>query len=190
VGTFDRQRGPAAFARTLPLTRWIMELSIDANPATVGPEYEDIDDPMSLYHTDPWLHFRKTPSSPYVDKLDHLPHYAAKTVERLKQNGMIARALGQALGFEVVIFFQPIGLLSLENRFVRDPKVYQEGEVYRIMAHLTEAVRSAIARGELDMIDLSHAADECPNCYVDLAHYDAKLSRILAERILGGMTKP
>jgi hypothetical protein len=190
AGTFDRQRGWGAFARTLPLTRWIMELQIDASDAVVGHELEDLDDPASLYHTEPWLHFKKTRSSPYLVEAEALPHYGRKTVERLKQNGAIARALGRALGFEVVAVFQPIGLLSLENRFVRDPSACREGEPYRILAHLTEAVRTAIARGELDMIDLSRAADDCPDCYVDLAHYDAKLSRILAERILGGMTQP
>ena len=188
VGTFDRHRGVRAMLWALPISRWIDEWRIDGSPqevsATQGPVR--LDDPLELYRVDPWLHYKKTPST-YEDKVRHSEHYAHKVETRLRQNLMVARGLGKAFGFKVSAYLQPFGLLSLDNPFIREPKEYQEGDVYRTLFPVVGHLRRHIANGALGMIDLSEADQDCGTCYVDLAHYNPELSKRLAQRMIAGM---
>lgn len=191
LGTFTRQQGMEAFARTLPLTRLLVEWRIDASPVVVSPleEPTDLDDASEVYRTDPWLHYEKTPHAYQVEPAA-LPRYAEKVTTRMAQNLTVVRGLAEAFGFEVFAFLQPMGMISLDNPFLRDPEAYRSSEVYRALNALTEALKKAVASGALPMIDLTRADADCPGCYVDLGHYDPKLSRILAERILAATSGP
>ncbi len=108
--------------------------------------------------------------------------FEQEIVEYYQRNLKLLKALADAYGFTLQVFLQPIGLFDDTNLFV--PPTARTAPGYRYIAGLFTTVRAAIARGELDMIDVSEALNSLPEPrYLDVAHYTPASNKELARDI-------
>jgi len=111
----------------------------------------------------------------YADKLDTL----------YRMNLEFLKHLGSTFGFSFYVFFQPLGLLNLENPFIDSPETYQNWSLYKAFNSIVPLFRERIKNNPIaHFYDTSDADKKCPACYVDLTHYNSKLNATIAQRIL------
>jgi hypothetical protein len=116
----------------------------------------------------------------------HREHYKRLIIESYRSNLRLLNALADGYGFKVNVFFQPIGILDETNSFLAPQARTAVG--YRYIKELVDTVRDAIARGELDMIDISQSLEgfDGPR-YIDPVHYTPAahwaLARVIARQL-------
>lgn len=158
-----------------------------ATRITIADGYEDIYAPDQLYHRSPIRHYQlmNIYESEFDSVYTHIGRYQEKLLTYYRLNSRMLEKLAEAFGFDYAVFFQPLGYASLENPFVVRPEAYRESAQYRAYQAMRDAAVNAIRAGELpSFYDISDADDACPDCYVDLGHYNPRLNRIIARRIL------
>ncbi|MFN0044657.1 MAG: hypothetical protein ACKVSF_15775 [Alphaproteobacteria bacterium] len=105
-----------------------------------------------------------------------------KVLGYYSENLMLLKALGAAYGFEVLVLFQPVGLMDPSNAFVREAARTAPG--FNYVAGTVRVVRSEIASGRLAMVDATSALDDVNgHRYLDVAHYSPAANRALARLI-------
>jgi len=121
--------------------------------------------------------FSDIPKNPekYAEKLDTL----------YRMNLEFLKHLGSTFGFDFYVFFQPLGILNLENPFIDNSKAYQKWSYYKALNSVVPLFRGHIKNKPLaQFYDISGVDAKCPTCYVDLTHYNSKLNATIAQRIL------
>ena len=154
---------------------------------SIADGYEDIYAPDQLYHRSPIRHYQlmNIYESEFDSVYAHIERYQEKLLTYYRLNSRMLAGLAEAFGFDYAVFFQPLGYASLENPFVIRPEAYRESAQYRTYQAMRAAAANAIRDGEFpNFYDISDADDACPDCYVDLGHYNPHLNRIIAQRIL------
>jgi len=165
------------FAESLPLYRvfehWqsrpkrVEPIVIDRDPITQGFDFREAD--VVFRH---WEQFG----------LEHRDRFREQLVRYYQSNLKLLHALSVEYNFRLLVFYQPIELLSPANPFVLPAARQTRGYTY--LADLVQTVRAEIAAGRLPMIDLGNALDELPSDRViDVAHYSPHSNRLLAKAI-------
>jgi hypothetical protein len=117
---------------------------------------------------------------------DHRESYKREIVEYYRTNLKLLKALADAYGFACHVFYQPNGLLDDTNPFVSARARSAPG--YRYISELVAVARAAIARGDIQMTDISDALlDVSGPRYLDVAHYSPEANAQLARTIAGHM---
>jgi len=112
----------------------------------------------------------------------HREKYKSEIVAYYRTNLALLKALADAYGFALHVFYQPIGILDDTNPFVSARARGAPG--YRYISELVDVARAAIARGDLPMVDISQALDNVPGPrYLDTAHYSPEANAVLARTI-------
>lgn len=182
----------ASFLRQLPVTRWLRSFIDESGDNRIYPElpwdkYDNVYDPDNLYNTDPKQHFMSTiQRSPYnpVDSAG-LRYVVWKLTEFYSANFRFLEKLSKAYGFEFSVFYQPIGVLSKGNPFWRNQATKSQNPLFINVNYIVPAVRKQISNWNLNgFYDISDVQDSCPDCYVDLTHYNPDLNQKIAEAIL------
>lgn len=100
-----------------------------------------------------------------------------------QHNIAVMKGLSRAFGFTLHVYYQPIGLFDPRNPFMTEAARTSEG--YRYIEEMDAHIRSAIARGDIDMIDLGESLrDVAGDLYVDVVHYAPTANRHLAARMV------
>ncbi|MFH1119573.1 MAG: hypothetical protein V1775_07095 [Bacteroidota bacterium] len=176
----------------LPVARWLKSFIAEdqINDIITGlpwDKYDNVYDPDNLYNTDPKRHFLSTIlRSPYssVDSAG-LEYIIWKLTVFYEANYHFLEKLSKAFGFEFSIYYQPIGILSENNLFWRDQHTRGLNPLYRNFKFIVPRIRDQIARWNFPgFYDISAVHDVCPDCYVDLTHYNPELNGKIAEAIL------
>jgi len=181
-----------SFLRLLPVTRWLRSFIDESGDNGVYPElsrdkYDDVYNPDNLYNTDPKQHFLATiQRSPYntVDSAG-LRYVVWKLTEFYSANYRFLEKLSKAYAFDFSVYYQPIGVLSEKNPFWRNQATKSQDPLFVNVDYIIPRVRQQIAVWNLPGFhDISDVHDSCPDCYVDLTHYNPLLNRKIAEAIL------
>ena len=90
----------------------------------------------------------------------HREKYKREIVEYYRANLELMRALANAYGFALHVFYQPIGILDNTNPFVSARARGAPG--YRYISELVDVARAAVASGDLPMVDISQALNHVP----------------------------
>lgn len=178
--------------RRLPLFELIYSWRDGQQPgklATVSVKngYADIYQPENLYHRDPLLHYHLLSvwESEFDSVFANIAHYQEKVLQYYSLNNVYLDKLATAFGFEYYIFFQPLGFAQLENPFITDPDAYEKTLQYQTYLAMKETVQSAIAEGRFNnFYDIADLDNRCGDCYVDLLHYNPRLSGMIATEML------
>ncbi len=112
-------------------------------------------------------------------------HFQQKLLSLYKANIEFLQHLSKAFDFELYVFFQPLGLLDSDNSFIRDFTEYTKTDRYLCYYQMSEVVRADIAKGELEMYDMSKILfpqHEFPK-YVDPAHYSKETNQFIADYV-------
>jgi hypothetical protein len=108
----------------------------------------------------------------------HRDDLAAQLMSWYRSNLQLLRALAQGYGFRL-----PIGVFDPSNPFV--PARARSAPGYGYVSSLVDAMRKAIAQGELEMIDLAASLDAVSEPrYIDIVHYSPAANRAIAAAIL------
>lgn len=182
----------ASWLMQLPITRLLrsyVDKEEEDDKAIELPwnKYDNVYDPNNLYNTDPKRHFTSSLlRSPYshVDTAG-LKYVIWKLKEFYSANYIFLSKLAQAYDFEFSIYYQPLGVLSSNNPFWRDQKNREKTPLYRNFQYVVPAIREQLATWNLPGYhDISSVQDSCPDCYVDLTHYNPTLNRMIANTII------
>lgn len=149
--------------------------------------YDDIYDPDCLYNRKPLLHYRfhDQRKDDFAGLVANIEFYQGKLLAYYKLNNEFLDRLSKAFDFEYSVFIQPLGNLSLENPFLKDPASYKASPTYNYFRMVLSSLRDAVRKGVLpNFHDISDADAGMEKCYVDLTHYDSRLCRRIAGRIL------
>ena len=194
----DMQRGHLihnlvhALPVTQLLTGHILPATINRTEfkAVWADGYEDIYSSDALYHTDPETHFQRARRARFSrEKLASIDSFREKIITYYQSNIAFLTKLSQAYDFDLYVFFQPLGTTNPENPFIKNGGAYFQTAQHLIYAEMQKTVRQAIRQGQIErMIDLSDLNANCPDCYVDLTHYNAKFNRLIAEEIHAHVT--
>ncbi|MBS29104.1 MAG: hypothetical protein CL566_09335 [Alphaproteobacteria bacterium] len=104
------------------------------------------------------------------------------------KNTALIAALAEGFRFGASVFYQPLGTLDPKNPFVPDDA--RKGRGYAHIVEMDAAIRGAISRDALPMIDLSAAFRNLDAArYVDMAHYSPAGNREIAEAILAELSQ-
>ena len=80
--------------------------------------------------------------------------------------------------------------MSEENPFIIDVPKYLKSHQYRNIKGILASIRSHIKQNVLpNFYDISDSDKDCLDCYVDMAHYNPELSRIISQEILDIINK-
>jgi hypothetical protein len=103
-----------------------------------------------------------------------------------KGNLGLLEKLAVAYGFKYQIFFQPIGLLYKNHRFVKNQSEFDSAFfAVKQVSYLQKELSKQIKAGSFaHYTDLSDLEKNCPEPYVDLTHYSAAFNRVMAKTIL------
>ncbi len=145
--------------------------------------YADIYQPENLYHRDPLLHYHLLSvwESEFDSVFANIGHYQEKIIHYYSLNNAYLDKLAAAFGFDYYIFFQPLGYAQLKNPFITDPAAYEKTLQYRSYLTMKKTVQSAIAAKRFrNFYDVANVDSGCGDCYVDLLHYNPRLSRMIA----------
>lgn len=181
----------------MPLLSKLADLSSpdvdDLLPCTVAPFEAGIEARGNDYVDAPLAHLGRQAKHADAVRLlpaDALPEAvlsscADRAVTLYTTDQAFLEGLGATFGFEVVVFFQPLGILNPANPHVRDPARMAGLGWRRFIEHVSEAVRAEIAAGRLgSFVDLSDMGRGCAICYVDANHYSPALNREIAAAML------
>ncbi len=118
----------------------------------------------------------------------HREEYKKLILESYRSNLKLIKTLADGYGFKAYVFFQPIGLLDPANLFVLPQTRTEPG--YRYVQEIVDTVRTAIARGDIDMIDISQVFNDLDEPrYIDAEHYtpaaNSVLARVIARYVTG-----
>jgi hypothetical protein len=156
-------------------------------PDTVFDRDDDLDDPEALYHNDPLLHYELVSrrADDYAGAVGQISRYQKKLLSFYRMNAAFLDTLSRAYGFSYTVFVQPMGNLSPENPFHKDPSTFAEDIHYRYFVLMLDTLRHEIASGGLRrFVDLTGVDRVCPGQYVDFTHYGPPLCRAIAQAIL------
>lgn len=178
--------------KQLPATRLIRsyfgkEKGPDMNLWLSWQEYDNVYDQNNLYHKNPRQHFSSTIlRSPYKQiDTSALNYIVWKLNEFYSRNYSFIDKLAQAYGFEFTVYYQPLGVLTNNNPFWKNKFKSKTTPLYTNFNYVVPRVREKLtASGLARFIDISDVHDRCPDCYVDLTHYNPELNRIIAETII------
>ncbi len=177
--------------RKLPVFDYLFELVDEAKMKKKGapdPNHEiDLDNPDELYHSDPVLDYVMTAKAgeDYDAAMKNIGAYKRKITTYYRMNDDFLRQLSEAFHFRYSVFLQPLGNLSPENPFHRDPRTFRDDLRYKYCVALLDTVRAAIASHALPGFrDITTADRACPGCYVDFTHYGPALCRTIAQVIV------
>lgn len=155
-------------------------------------KYDNVYDKENLYNTNPRQHFSSTIlRSPYKEiDTSALNYIIWKLNEFYSGNYNFIEKLAQAYGFEFTIYYQPIGILSKGNPFWKDKMTSKTTPLYTNFNYIIPKVREIISGSEFTrVVDISDLDELCPDCYVDLTHYNPNLNKLIAETIIRRETK-
>lgn len=186
IRAYHQQKSILGMIGELPVGHLLEQWRANLHPAVVhiSEGYNRTDDPEDVYVQNPRSHFLKTDYM-YVNKVEHLAKYQAKIRAYYRANLDVIRRIAKAWDFEVVVIFQPNGMILDTNPFIKDLESYKKEEIYQLLSGMYAVVKEDIGKGELEpMIDLSDLHAGCGDCYVDLAHYHPKFNERLAKAIL------
>jgi len=191
-----------SFLRQLPVTRWLRSLIDEGDDETIEATlpwnaYDIVYDAENLYNTDPKAHYMATiRRSPYnvVDSAG-LSYIAWKMKVMYDANYRFLEHLAGSYNFSFDIFFQPQGVLSASNPFWRNKNKAQETPLYKNFSSVIPNVKSYMVQQHLPQFtDISELNSDCPDCYVDLTHYNPAMNEIIAKAILlkinNGLSNP
>ncbi len=173
--------------RKIPVFDYLFSLMDNAEAKKAGapdPNHEtDLDNPDALYHENPVLDYLMTTreGEDYDAAMKNIEAYKRKIIEYYTKNDAFLRRLSVAFNFRYSVYLQPLGNLSPQNPFHRDPGKFRDDVRYQYCVALLDTVRTAIASHQLPGFhDISTADRACPGCYVDFTHYGPALCRALA----------
>jgi len=183
--------------RGIPLIHYFTETKIDPRQKnntekvlTINSDYdyENIYTIDALYNTNPELHFKIQKSIFFG--VDDIEPYAEKLLHYYKLNNEFISKISEAYDFEYYVFLQPQGRMSEENTFIIDVPKYLKSHQYRNIKGILASIRSHIKQNVLpNFYDISDSDKDCLDCYVDMAHYNPELNRIIAQEILDIINK-
>jgi hypothetical protein len=132
---------------------------------------------FDFFYNQPYRNLKTVAENPkhYIDKIDS---FYRLNLEFLKH-------LASSFGFEFYVFYQPLGPLNLDNPFIDNDEAYQNAPFLKSYQSIVPPFRENLKRKPIfGFYDIFDADSECTKCYVDLTHYNPKLSAIIAQRIL------
>ncbi|MCO5264600.1 MAG: hypothetical protein M9948_01770 [Lentimicrobium sp.] len=148
--------------------------------------YDNVYDAENLYNKDPKNHFAQMLlRSPYneVDSAG-LNYMVWKLDEMYKANNQFLKKISEAYGFKAFVFYQPLGVLSDNNPFWKNHAARKETPLFRNFNAVAPVIQSYISEGRYDLFyDISDVQRICPDCYVDLTHYNPQLNKLIADSI-------
>ncbi len=176
-GSYHQPRNLDLFLDSLPLYQYLQQskrqlpqidkIKVDRNAFDDGFDFQEAE-----YLFRHWAEFGER----------HREHFKKRILDYYRNNLKLLKTLSAGYGFKLEVLFQPIGLLDETNSFV--PARSRTGLGYRYVAELAATVKSAIAAGELDMVDISGALDAMDEPrYIDVAHYSPAANQELARVI-------
>jgi hypothetical protein len=177
----DDRRHVRLFLESLPAYRLLetykrLPISVDRMPA----ERDAFTQGFDFYEAEfVFLHW-----ADFADR--HRDLLKKQIIDSFETNLAFLQALSIGFNFRVSSFYQPIGLLDLDNPFVGNQARAARG--YDYVVEMDRVIRDAIASGRLPMIDISKALRDLPNHkYIDVAHYSPAANKALAHTMLRHM---
>lgn len=179
-----------SFLRRLPVTRWL-RLVVDKKKFSKAHElpwdkYDNIYDPENLYNTDPKQYYQATIlRSPYkLIDVKGLNYIIWKLKVFYSANYKFISKIAEAFDFEFSVYYQPIGVLAKDNPFWSNQATGMQSPLYSNFSFVVPKLRMQFVEWDLDhFYDISDIQDLCPDCYVDLTHYNPELCRMIAIEI-------
>ena len=178
------------FGSVLGLIKTAVQRRFPPDSELLYPEngFEDIYKKESPYHKYPvafYNFFLKPPYKNLNDVANHPKRYMKKLETYYRLNLEFIKHLGKSFGFDFYVFFQPFGPLSLKNPFIENVQAYKNWSYYKAFYAIVPLFREHLKHNPISRFyDISDADSECPQCYVDLTHYNPGLNAIIAQRIL------
>ncbi|MBT3509984.1 MAG: hypothetical protein HN472_10645 [Nitrospina sp.] len=176
------------FDRVLDSIKVAIQHRFPAKPEQLVPKdfYENVYEAESPYQKYPVAFFdyyyRRHGNANKV--LSNQEQYVKKLYLFYRMNIDFLEHLGNSYGFSTHIFFQPIGLLHLENPHIKNSQMYQKWWRYKIYNAIVPLFQERLIDQPLPQFyDISDADKGCHRCYVDLTHYNSKLNANIAQRI-------
>jgi hypothetical protein len=181
----------AGVLRRLPaidlMFRWQEEQSPPAAASLNDQGFENLFDSRSSYRAQPLRHYEWVRARQFDHDvfLAALERHKMRLAVYYRSNDDLLGRLARAYGFEVHVFLQPMGSLSEANPFLREGAHLTEHPYYQSTRGLIEHARSLVRDGELRHFhDLTQAAGDNPQGFVDAAHYDSATCRAIAQAML------
>lgn len=180
-----------SFLRKLPVVKLLWSVLNENDENNVATEvswtrYDNVYDAENLYNKDPKSHFAQMLlRSPYneVDSAG-LNYMVWKLDEMYKANNQFLKKISQAYGFKAFVFYQPLGVLSDNNPFWKNQAARTETPLFRNFNAVAPVIQSYVREGRYDLFyDISDVQRTCPDCYVDLTHYNPQLNKLIADSI-------
>ena len=149
---------------------------------------ENIYDPDSYYQDKPWEHSQSRAHASL--RINSPQNIADKVLWSFELGQQFLKKLSLGFGFDYFVFLQPNGVINEGNPFINDFKAYQKSKDYQTHFKTYELLREKIQSGELNRVyDISNIHERCPECYVDISHYNPKLAKMIAEKIWRTISK-
>lgn len=152
--------------------------------------YEDIYNFQHPYHHDTKKYYDLnspylkgwSPEDPFVENKEDFRFYLKKIKEYYLLNYQFIDSLSKSFNFQYSIFLEPMGPLAKKNLFLKNG--FETSIMYRSFFETHKAVQDLLKTQKLPFFfDISNTHDTCPDCYVDLVHYNSKLSKKIAQAI-------
>lgn len=173
----------------IPVVQWYNQYRASKKAQAGLPVEENIYTPQSSYNKYAYTHYLSYKE--YIHEANFL--LAIKMFIFYQENLQFVRHLAETYHFTFAVFFQPLGMLFMQNPFILNKEEYLK-HFYHVkqLAYLQKNMRKQIHAGKFEgFYDITSLDSKCAfPPYIDLTHYSAAMNKLMAKTIFDTLSTP